>query len=230
MLFLEMACSRSSAVMPRALSLWVCGSTSICVPNTPLISTRATCGSCSIRLLTISLAKTLSSRNFSTEHPSEEMFMKNAGMSVALAFITLGRSTSLRREESTLSIFSLTSMKLRSMSDLWLNSINMVPLPLTASQRISCNAGIWISCILSGLITCSFISLAEEPLSLTCTVICGISTSGIREMGSLPMATIPTMSIATIVMETAIGLSTSFPSINGKFSFLKSPHQTHRQG
>ena len=142
-----------------------------------------------------------------------ETFIKNAGISVALAFITLGRSTSFGNEESTLSILSFTSMKLRSISDLWLNSIKMLPLPFTASHRMSCNAGIWISCILSGFITCSFISLADEPFTATCTVICGISTLGIREMGNLPMATIPTMSIATIVIETAIGLSTSLLSI-----------------
>ena len=207
------AFSSSSTPIPNPCNLASSGSMRICVPRVPLISTRATWGTCSTLRAITSLAKRLNSRNFSTELPGMVRFMKNAGMSVALAFITLGLSTSLGSDESTLSIFSFTSMKLRSVSDLCENSIKMLPLPFTASQRISSSEGICINCILSGFITCSFISRADVPLAATCTVICGMSTLGIREMGSLPMATIPTMSIAIMVIVTAMGRSTSLLSI-----------------
>ena len=78
-----------------------------------------------------------------------------------------------------------------------------------------------MSCMRRGFITCSFISLAEEPSIATCTVICGISTLGMSETGSLPTAAIPTMSIAIIVMVTAMGRSTSLLSIMFCLKWLK---------
>ena len=115
-------------------------------------------------------------------------------MSIALALTTLGRSNSLGMCPIARSIFSFTSMKMRSMRLPGSNSMKMVPASIRDSLWMSFRPATCINCPLSGATTWPSTSRADAPGHDTCTVICGMSMSGISDTGIYlkemqPMAT-----------------------------------------
>ena len=97
-----------------AVSLSMSGMMSISGKTSPLRSTIATSGICSIRLEMTLEARRLSS--MVREVSRTVMLTKKAGMSVALDLRALGLSAPSGREDMALSIRSLTSTKMKSMS------------------------------------------------------------------------------------------------------------------
>ena len=79
-----------------------------------------------------------------------------------------------------------------------------MPTPLSDWERMSVSEGICMSWRRRGW-RYSSISRAELPSTLTCTVICGMSTSGMRETGISLMDTAPRTATAKSTMETATG-------------------------
>ena len=145
LLFSLIAASSLSSVIPRALSLCSSGVTRISGSESPLISTSATSGICSTLFDITSAANLLSCKNRRSPSSAIVMFMKKAGMSVALALTTFGRSSSLGSEATALSIFSFTSMNINFTSVPCSNSIKMEPDPLFASLRRSLRCEICLS-------------------------------------------------------------------------------------
>ena len=109
-----MASEILSGVTPMAVSRSMSGMMSISGKTSPLRSTIATSGICSIRLEMTLEARRLSS--MVREVSRTVMLTKKAGMSVALDLRALGRSAPSGREDRARSIRSLTSTKMKSMS------------------------------------------------------------------------------------------------------------------
>ncbi len=116
------------------------------------------------------------------------------------------RGRSMSRGRLVRSIFSFTSIKIKSISEPCSNSIKILPRPSRVSVRISVKWLNWVSWLRNGLIIVASSSRADRFSAVTCTVTCGILTSGIRDTGSRLIASIPSTSIAISDMVTAIGL------------------------
>ena len=184
----------------------------------------ATSGSCSIRLRIIFPAKSLRSAKAagSAALSARVMLSMKTGMSVALAFITLGRSRSRGRRFIAASIFSLTSMNARSMSLPKANFILIMALPLRDSDRMSSTPSTCIRLLRRTLTT--LLSISRELMSgrETATVISGISMSGISDTGSLPEAAMPRTITARKLIITATGRCTrNLTMVNGFFRFIR---------
>ena len=113
----------------------------------PVTSTIATSGNCSMRrLITVSANWQRVRKAVSSPASRSVKLRKNTGTSVALAFTTLGRSTSRGRLFIAASIFSFTSMKARSVlvPKSKLKRIN--PAPSRVSLWISLRPATWVNC------------------------------------------------------------------------------------
>ena len=81
------------------------------------------------------------------------------------------------------------------------------PVPFRASVRMVFRLETCISWFFNGLRIDASNSRADASSSVTCTVIWGISISGISDTGSSPMATEPSVSTAIRLIVTATGRS-----------------------
>ena len=105
-------------------------------------------------------------------------------MSVALAFMALGRATSFERLFMAASIFSFTSMNAKSVFVPKSNSSRISPSPSRVSLRSSFSPATCSNCLRTGATTVFSNSLAEAFSPVTCTVICGMAMSGSMDTGS----------------------------------------------
>ena len=207
MLLLSMALASMAGVAPMAVSFSLSGIISSSGKTRPLRSTMATSGICSMRLdMTLAARRLIS---ITRELSSTVMLTKKAGMSVALDLMAFGLSVPSGRDDRDRSILSLTSTNVKSMSVPYSNDRRMMPTPLSDWDLMSVREGI---CISSRRRLCRYwsISLAELPSTLTCTVICGMSTSGMSETGISLMDTAPKTATAKRTIDTATGRFISF--------------------
>jgi len=110
-----MAVVRSSLVRPNDCSFFISGITTTSGFAKPLMSANATSGNCSMRFLSTVSVKSLSSRNFSSEYSPLRVTTKfKIGISLAEALMILGLSKSRGKKLSAASIFSLVSIKAKS--------------------------------------------------------------------------------------------------------------------
>ena len=164
MLLLSMAWASTSGAVPMAASFSLSGIISNSGNTSPLRSTIATSGICSIRLdITLEARRLIS---IAMEGSSTLILTKKAGISVALDFMALGLSAPSGREDMERSILSLTSTKVKSISVPYSNDRRMMPVPLSDWERMSVRDGI---CISSRRRVWRYrsISLAELPSTLT---------------------------------------------------------------
>ena len=167
-------------------------------------------GNCSRRRHTTFRAKSLSWANFAEAScpdgsPRKETLRKKAGISEALALMTLGRTTSFGIFPIAMSIFSFTSMKSMSMLAPGSNFNKIFPTSIRESELMLFTPDTCASCPLRGAITRFSISCAEQPGILSCTVICGMSMSGISDTGMFLMPTMPITTRAISIIVTATG-------------------------
>ena len=170
--------------MPDVSSLFMSGTICSCLPTTPVTSTMATSGNCSMRrLMTFSANWQRSRKAVSSSGPFRVRFRQKTGMSVALALTTRGRSISRGSVLMAASIFSLTSMKARSVLVPNSKLRRITPFPSRVSLSMSFRPATCISCWRMGFTKVFSSSRADVFWPETCTVISGMAMSGNNDTG-----------------------------------------------